>query len=119
MVRHARLALLLPALLMAASCIAKQVGGALQAGELSDGSYQARASRFPNAARVEVTVEEGRVVSVELLSHRASGIGHRADSVVPQSIVEQQSTAVDAVSGATNSSHVIMNAAHKALEQAR
>jgi len=47
----------------------------------------------------------------------ASWIGYRANSVIPARIVEKQSTDVDALSGATNSSHVIMNAVQRAVEK--
>ena len=45
--------------------------------------------------------------------------GKKAEPVIPQRIIEQQSTRMDAVSGATNSSNVIMNAVHKAVEKAK
>ena len=44
--------------------------------------------------------------------------GKKAELIIPGRIIEKQSTDVDAVSGATNSSHVIMNAVQKAIEKA-
>ena len=106
-------------LLLAAGCVASSVGGPVRAGELKDGVYEGAAKSFPNQAKVRVTVKRGRIHDVEILSHFASGIGHKADDVIPGRIVAEQSTAVDAVTGATNSSRVIMNAVEAALEDAR
>ncbi|MHC4972069.1 MAG: FMN-binding protein [Planctomycetota bacterium] len=106
-------------LLWVVGCVTGTVGGPVRAGELSDGVYEGEAKSFPNKAKVRVTVQRGRIHDVEILSHFASGIGHKADDVIPQRIVEEQSTAVDAVTGATNSSRVIMNAVEAALKDAR
>jgi len=106
-------------LLWAAGCVASGIGRPVRAGELVDGVYEGDFKSFPNSARVKVTVARGRIFDVEIVSHSASGIGHRADAVIPGRIVEKQSTAVDAVTGATNSSRVIMNAVEVALKDAR
>jgi uncharacterized protein with FMN-binding domain len=95
-------------------CVTGTVGRPVRPGELEDGVYEGEARSFPNKAKVRVTVKRGRI-----LSHIASGIGHRADDVIPGRIVAEQSTAVDAVTGATNSSRVIMNAVEAALQDAR
>ncbi len=86
--------------------------------QLVDGTYEGVYSSWPNKATVEVTIRNGSIVDVRILSHWASWIGKRAEAVIPLRIVEKQSTNVDAVSGATNSSRVIMNAAQNALEKA-
>jgi len=44
--------------------------------------------------------------------------GKEAESLTLKRIIEEQSTPVDAVSGATNSSLVIMNAVQRAVEKA-
>lgn len=102
-----------------AACITSPQGGPVPLEGLADGSYEAKSVSFPNAATVRVTVEEGRLAQVELITHNASPVGHKVDEVLPALMVEQQSTLVDAVSGATSSSNVIMDAAGKALDQAR
>jgi uncharacterized protein with FMN-binding domain len=114
-----RIAVLLATAGAAGGCVTDTRGGPVQPGELADGWWEGSASSFPNSARVRVAVEDGRVVDVVLLEHGASWIGHDADEVIPTRIIEQQSTAVDAVTGATNSSHVIMNAVEQALERSR
>ncbi len=102
-----------------AACITSPQGGPVPLEGLADGAYQAKSVSFPNAATVRVTVQDGRLTEVELVTHNASPIGHRVDEVLPAQMIERQSTLVDAVSGATSSSNVIMDAAGKALDQAR
>lgn len=105
--------------LLTAACITNRIGRRVVPGELADGWWEGEASSFPNSALVLVAVQAGRIVDVELVAHGGSWIGHRANRAIPTRMVEQQSTAVDAVTGATNSSHVIMNAAEAALEKSR
>ncbi len=102
-----------------ASCVTDRLGRKVVQGELIDGVYDGEFYHFPNIAHVLVTIKDRRIVDVELLEHGGSWIGHRADVDVLIRIIEQQSTSVDAVTGATNSSHVIMNAAEEALKKAR
>jgi uncharacterized protein with FMN-binding domain len=116
MAHRARPVLLLA--LLGASCIVHPRGGPLPLEGLTDGSYEASAVSFPNSATVRVQVRDGRMAEVALVKHNASRIGHACDDVLPARMVEQQSTVVDAVSGATSSSNVIMEAARRALEQA-
>lgn len=91
-------------------------GGPLP-GHLRDGTYEGAAASWPNSAKVRVTVSDGRIVKIDLLSHFSSWIGNRAEKKVPARIIERQSTNVDAVTGATNSSRVIMNAVQNAVER--
>jgi len=116
MSRPRRSILILTALMVA--CITSPQGGPVPLEGLADGSYEAHSVSFPNAATVRVSVQDGQLTEVELVTHNASRVGHQCDDVLPGRMVEQQSTMVDAVSGATNSSNVIMDAAGKALEQA-
>ncbi len=66
---------------------------------------------------VRVTIKNNAIVSIEIIEHQAWR-GKQAEVTVLNRIVAAQSTDVDAVSGATNSSRVIMNAVHKAVEKA-
>ena len=84
---------------------------------IPDGVYAGSAGNWPNKAEVRVTVREGRMIDIELVRHWASWIGRKAEGVIPQRIIEKQSADVDAVTGATHSSRVIMHAVHDALEQ--
>jgi len=98
--------------------IAAVTGGPLLPESLLDGNYEGSARSWPNSAKVRVAVSGGKIVRIELLSHFSSWVGNRAETTVPARIIERQSTDVDAVTGATNSSRVIMNAVQNAVEQA-
>lgn len=65
------------------------------------------------AVDVEVTVENHVIKSIELIRHD-NGRGQDAE-VIPDRVIEAQSLMVDAVSGATNSSLVILEAIENAL----
>lgn len=104
---------------LAVSCSMAPMLGKKSSNELADGVYEGRYSSFPNSAVVRLTIADNRIEKVELVEHRASSRGRTANDIIPARIVEQQSTKVDAVSGATNSSRVIMNAAEDALKKAK
>jgi uncharacterized protein with FMN-binding domain len=93
-------------------------GAEIEQKGLVDGVYDGSYRHGPNSATVRVTIAEGKVVDIELIKHFASWKGDKANDIIPQRIVAEQSTDVDAVSGATNSSRVIMNAVQEALEKA-
>lgn len=65
-------------------------------------------------AKVEVTVHEGRIMSIRILDHKNER-GQSAEVVVER-IVSEQKIDVDAVSGATNSSTVLKKAVENALK---
>lgn len=80
---------------------------------IRDGVYIGECNVGYIYAKVEVHVEDGKITEVELLEHRTER-GHAAESIVDD-IVEEQKIDVDTVSGATNSSKVIMKAVENAL----
>ncbi|WP_158212384.1 FMN-binding protein [Natranaerobius trueperi] len=66
---------------------------------------------------VEVEVSGDEVLNVEIVEHNESdGISDEAFNQIPERIVEEQSTEVDSVSGATDSSVGIKEAAQDALD---
>ena len=93
-------------------------GGEIEQKRLVDGVYEGSYRHGPNSAKVRVTISRGKIADIEMIKHFASWKGKKANDIIPQRIVAQQSTDVDAVSGATNSSRVIMNAVQEALEKA-
>lgn len=99
--------------------MAPVLGNNVEAPGLKDGVYEGKYYKYPNGAVVKVTIEDGQLVAVELVKHYGSWIGNRAEEETVRRILENQSTDVDVVTGSTNSSHVIMNAAHNAIAQAR
>ena len=82
-----------------------------------DGSYLGECDTDMVCARVRVTVKDGRVLSIDLLEHDNERGGEA--EVVPSVIVAQQDLDVDAVTGATESSKVILKAVERALLSAR
>ena len=85
---------------------------------LVDGIYEGSYMGWPNRAVVKVTIRDHRIVDIDIVEHWELR-GKEAESMVIQRIIEQQTPDVDAVSGATNSSWVIMNAVEDALEKAQ
>ncbi len=92
------------------------IGGPVDHEKLVDGVYEGSSKGGLNKALVKVTIKDKKIADVQIIEH-STGRGKKAEPIIPKSIVEKQSTKVDAVSGATNSSHVIMNAVQKAIEK--
>jgi uncharacterized protein with FMN-binding domain len=78
-----------------------------------DGVYTGSYSQFPVSAEVRVTVSDHAITDIELVSHN-HGPEHGADSITGE-VINAQSLDVDAVSGATYSSKVILLAIEDAL----
>ena len=104
-------------LLLASCTMAPVKGSVIEHERLVDGVYEGRYRHGLNSAVVKVTVAQGQIVDIEVVKHFASWKGDKATEVIPQRIISEQSTEVDAVSGATNSSRVIMNAVQNAVEK--
>jgi len=88
----------------------------ISASEVQDGFYQGEYDAGYIYAKVEVTVKNGRITDINILKHDNER-GTPAEVIVG-SIIEQQNTKVDAISGATNSSRVIEKAVEDAIENA-
>ena len=67
--------------------------------------------------RVRWTIENQRITKINLLKHR-NWKGKDGEQVIVR-IIENQSTRVDAVSGASMSSVAIMNAVENAVQKAK
>ena len=72
---------------------------------------------MPVTAKVRVSVRGGRITDLQLLSHM-HGPGHGADAILKR-VLASQSLRVDAVSGASYSSKVVLKAIETALNQGR
>ena len=92
-------------------------GGHVDHTKLKDGTYEGSYRGGPNKASVQVTIKDNSLVNIEILQHQAWR-GVIAEATIVERIIAGQSTKVDAVSGATNSSRVIMNAVQNAIEKA-
>ncbi len=93
-----------------------QIGQEIQSDKLMDGIYERSFKSGPNYAEVEVTIKNQKIADINIVKHDAWK-GKKAEPVISQRILQEQSTRVDAVTGATNSSHVIMNAVQRAVEK--
>lgn len=88
--------------------------GEIDIADVSDGIYIGEYDVDFIYAKVEVTVEDGEIVNINILEHRHER-GKAAETVI-EKMIEEQKIDVDAVSGATNSSIVIKKAAENALK---
>lgn len=83
---------------------------------LKDGKYRGSAEGFRSAIKTEVTIKNGKIVDIKILSasHETPPYFAKAKAVIPK-IIEKQTYNVDVVSGATYSSEGIMNSVKNAL----
>ncbi len=93
------------------------IGGPVDPAKFADGTYEGSYRGGPNKAIVEVTIKDNAIVNIKIIQHQAWK-GKKAEETIVERIIARQSTRVDAVSGATNSSRVIMNAVQLAIEKA-
>lgn len=85
--------------------------------KIPDGTYSGSFDASKIEADVSVTVHNHEITAINLLHHKNER-GEKAE-VIPQRVLDSQSLDVDAVSGATNSSKVILKAIQNALEEQR
>ena len=117
-------------LLLAAACAAVVLGAAgcgslkeletltirdIAVSAVKDGVYEGQQRNFPVSARVRVTVKGGSITAIELLRH-SHGPGHGAEAILER-VLAEQSLRVDAVSGSTYSSKVVLKALEVALDK--
>ncbi len=87
--------------------------GEVDLSDLPDGVYVGEYDVNFIYAKVEVTVQNGKMEDISILEHKQER-GKVAEAVVTKMVAEQKID-VDAVSGATNSSTVIKKAVENAL----
>lgn len=85
--------------------------------EYKDGTYTGVGDGKNSNLKVSVTVSNGKISSVKILSANEPN-GEEALKIIPKEIIDEQSTDVDVVSGATMTSNGIMAAVYDALSQA-
>lgn len=81
--------------------------------KVPDGNFTGSCDAIFVGAKVNVIVQNHKIVDIKLVNHKNER-GQRAE-IIPQKVVQAQSLQVDAVSGATNSSKVILKAIENAL----
>jgi uncharacterized protein with FMN-binding domain len=84
---------------------------------IADGIYRGNydLSSTPVKATVDVTVQDHRIIKIDILEHFCSPIGKKGEKII-DSIIEHQSLDVDVISGATSSSKTLLKAVEKALQ---
>lgn len=89
-------------------------------GGYKDGVYTGTGKGNGGDVIVEVTVEGGNIVKVELTDHKETpGIYEGAETAVVNAIIKTQSTEVDSVTGATLTSEAIKTAVDAAVKDAK
>lgn len=105
-----------------ASALAQAGGTAVQAGPAAfvPGTYTATAQGHNGAVTVETTFAEDRIESIQVVSHfESEGVCEKAlFTELPESIIANQSLAVDTIAGATVSSNALIAAVKDAAQQA-
>ncbi len=87
--------------------------------EYKDGTYEGEAEGFGGVVRVSVVIEDGKIKSVEILSHSETPEYYERAYAVIAEIVANNTPDVDSVSGATVTSDAIKEAVFNAIEKAR
>ncbi|HIS94327.1 MAG TPA: FAD-dependent oxidoreductase [Candidatus Ventricola gallistercoris] len=106
-------AVLLTFALLLAGC-----AGAIADG-MTPGTYTAEATGFHGAIQIAVTVDEEAITAIDIVEQsETAGIGEAALPVLVESVLENQTIAVDSVSGATVTSDAFKAALTDALTQA-
>jgi len=80
---------------------------------IPDGKYNGNFDAVLVSANVEVTVKDHKMIEISIIEHK-NDKGESAEVIIDQ-VIAKQSLAVDTVSGATNSSKVILKAIEIAL----
>jgi uncharacterized protein with FMN-binding domain len=85
--------------------------------QVADGSYRGGESFLGNPFEVEVAVKGKKIDAIAVLEDDGSDYSKRA-RLIAERVVKKQSLMVDAVTGATSSSKVLLNAINDALAKA-
>ena len=88
--------------------------GSVDLSKVKDGKYTGSCDSGFVGAKVSVIVKDHKILDIVLLNHKTER-GKSAE-VIPEKVLKAQSLQVDAISGATNSSKVILKSIENALE---
>ena len=83
--------------------------------KVEGGTYEGHSELGPVIVDVKVTVKKGKIEEIEIVNHQ-NGLGQSANVIVDE-MVDKNTYDVDAVSGATVSSEIIMNAVNNSLQK--
>lgn len=86
---------------------------------MTAGTYEVSATGFHGDIKLSVTVDEEKIVSIDVVDHsETEGVGAAALPKLVESVLEHQTIGVDSVSGATVTSEAFKSAMNDALTQA-
>lgn len=88
--------------------------------ELKDGTYEIKESGHNASIDFEIKIADNKISEINVLkSFETPGVTTKAlETDLPESIIENQSTAVDTITGATVSSRALIRAVEKAIGEA-
>jgi uncharacterized protein with FMN-binding domain len=97
-----------------------ELNKSIEGATFKDGIYTGEADGFRPELKVSVEIKDNTIISLEIIEHSEinSKYYQKAFDAIPQAILDNQSTEVDTISGATFTSIGIMNAVNDALSQA-
>ena len=91
----------------------------LDLSNVQDGTWSGHFYAILVSADVDVTVEDGVITDITIQNHHHGRAQAKEAEVVTDRVIEGQTLNVDTVSGATNSSLVILQAIQNALEEGK
>jgi len=91
--------------------------GSVDLSKISDGKYIGSCDVVYVAATVSVTIKDNKIVDIGLLKHKTEK--GKPGEVVIDEVLKDQSLQVDTISGATNSSKVILKSIENALNSGK
>ncbi len=89
---------------------------ALDLKNLRDGTFEGSALGYKGDVKTIVTVRGGKIADIKV-EHKED-IDQGATKIIPKRIIDEQTLAVDGITGATATANAIVTAAFKALKQA-
>ena len=88
-------------------------------GTMTDGTYTATFSGMDGPITLDVTVENDAITAITVTEdNETAGVGAKALEILPSIVIENQSLAVDSISGATITSAAFKAAVADAIGQA-
>lgn len=87
----------------------------LELTNIADGTYKGEYALSPVKVVVQVQIKDQQIQAIDILEHE-NGLGKKAEAITGR-VIEAQNLDVDAISGATVSSKVILKAVDNALNK--
>ena len=113
------LVLLVCSMLIISGCTSTDSDEPNSASLYTAGSYETTTQGYRGEVNVKTTFDDNGITSIEIVSHGDTlGISDEAFKQIPVAIVENQSLAVDTMTGATVSSYAVIGAVAEAITQA-